>query len=111
MPLQPGATPERARLILAGWLDLPPASVLVVSSEPVDWPDTALGCPEPGMAYAQVVTPGFRITLEADGETYLVHTDLTRQAVVCTQAGAPAFPVIPVTPGSLDDGQPWMPVY
>jgi hypothetical protein len=110
-PVQAGATPEeRARLVLAGWLDLPVDSVVLVSSEPVDWPDAGLGCPLPGIAYAQVVTPGFRFTLEANGETYFVHTDLTQQAVVCTEAGAPAFPVIPVTPGSIDDGQPWMPV-
>jgi hypothetical protein len=111
-PLQPGATPEeRARLILAGWLDVSVDSIAVVSSQPVDWPDAGLGCPMSGAVYAQVVTPGLRFTLEANGETYFVHTDLTTQAVVCTEAGAPAFPVIPVTPGSIDDGQPWMPVY
>lgn len=111
-PLQPGATPEEsARLILAGWLDVSVDSIAFVSSEPVDWPDAGLGCPISGLAYAQVVTPGFRITLETGGREYFVHTDADQQAVVCTEQGTPAFPVIPVTPGSIDDGQPWMPVY
>jgi len=115
-PANPGATEpaldfeERARIALATGLDIAPGTIRVVSTERVDWPDAGLGCPQPGLAYAQVITPGYRLTLQSGDETYTVHTDLEGRAVVCTAEGIPAIPSIPVTPGEIDDGQPWMPV-
>ena len=38
------------------------------------WPDTSLGCPEPGYAYAKVMVPGYRFTFSYDGSLYEVHT-------------------------------------
>src|SRR5216683_5352553 len=38
-----------------------PASVLIQASQPVDWSDTSLGCPQRQLAYGQVITPGFLI--------------------------------------------------
>ena len=35
--------------------------------------DASLGIPDPGVDYASVVTPGYIIILEADGETYQYH--------------------------------------
>lgn len=31
----------------------------VLPFDPVEWSDTSLGCPMPGLVYAQVITPGF----------------------------------------------------
>ena len=56
----------------------------LVEVEPVEWPDASLGCPQPGGMYAQVVTPGFRVVLEAVGERYEYHSD-ARQRVVCCE--------------------------
>ncbi len=56
-----------------------------VSVEAVDWPDTSLGCPQPGMMYAQMVTPGFRVKLTVKGQTVEYHTDSGRRAVSCTK--------------------------
>lgn len=50
--------------------------------EAVDWPDTSLGCPKPGMFYAQVITPGYKITLEGGGKSYIYHSDYKR-VVLC----------------------------
>jgi hypothetical protein len=58
-------------------------ALIIVSAEPVDWPDTFLGCPVEGAAAAQVITPGFRVTVEYGGQTFVVHTDMTGQAVIC----------------------------
>lgn len=52
---------------------------------PVNWPDTSLGCPEPGRVYAAVVTPGYRIVLEHGGRRYRYHTDRTR-VKLCLEA-------------------------
>lgn len=60
---------------LAARLGISEAEIRVVSVEVVNWPDTSLGYPQPGYAYAQVITPGFRIQLEAKGQIYEYHSD------------------------------------
>jgi hypothetical protein len=47
--------------------------ILVV--EPVDWPDSCLGVASPGVACAQMITPGYRVILRANGSDYEYHTD------------------------------------
>jgi hypothetical protein len=47
--------------------------ITVVSVQPTEFPDASLGVPEPGKSYAQVVTPGFVIRLEANDEVYEYH--------------------------------------
>ena len=42
----------------------------VVSAASVTFPDGGLGCPEPGMIYTQVLTPGYRVVVEAGGREY-----------------------------------------
>ncbi len=61
-------------------------SLELVSVEAVEWPDASLGCPEPDMMYAQVVTPGYRIVLDAQGQAIELHTDAQQppQVVTCT---------------------------
>lgn len=58
---------------LAQLLGVSPDAITVVSVEEVTWPDTSLGCPQPGMMYTQVLTPGYRLVLEAGGKTYEYH--------------------------------------
>lgn len=67
---------------LASELGIPPEEIQVRSVEAAEWPDASLGCPEPGKAYAQVVTPGYRVILSAQGERYELHTDREGRAVV-----------------------------
>jgi hypothetical protein len=84
-PVQtPPANPAVAAAIahLAAELGLSPADVTILSVEEMQWPDSSLGCPQPGMMYAQVITPGYRVLLEANGETYAVHTDQKGSTVV-----------------------------
>jgi len=57
-------------------------SVKILDVEKVDWGDASLGNPEPGMMYAQVITPGFRMSLAADGGTYIFHTSMDRVVFV-----------------------------
>ena len=63
---------------LAKQLGISVESISVESVEQVDWPDASLGCPEPGKVYAQVITPGFRILLQANGKTYEYHSGANR---------------------------------
>jgi len=68
---------------LAQRLGLKPEAIQVVSVQAVDWPDTSLGCPEPGMMYAQVITPGYRVMLEAESRRYEYHTDTVHHVILC----------------------------
>jgi hypothetical protein len=42
---------------------LPAARLRVVSLEAVVWRDGALGCPQPGRLYPQVLMPGYRVRI------------------------------------------------
>ncbi len=47
--------------------------IVVESVDEAEFPDVSLGVPEPGKSYAQVITPGYIIRLEVDGETCAYH--------------------------------------
>ena len=64
-------------------LGVPPPTVQVVTMEPRDWPDSSLGCPQPDMLYAQVVTPGYMVLVEVSGERIEYHTDERGTVVRC----------------------------
>ena len=112
--VEPPAKAEQAirlaREDLARRLGLAPEAIRLVSVEAVEWSDTSLGCPQPGMMYAQVITPGFRVVLEAGGETYEYHTDAGRFVVLCGAEGLAIDPVplMPVAPHGIP-GKPRMP--
>ena len=58
--------------------NVPVDAITVVSAQPVEWRDSSLGCPIEGMMYAQVITPGYLIVLEANGQEYEYHASTTR---------------------------------
>jgi hypothetical protein len=68
----------QARADLAARENVSADEVEVVRVEAVDWPDASLGCPEPGMMYAQVITPGWRIVLRVGSREAIYHTDQRR---------------------------------
>lgn len=73
-----------AKAELAKRLDRPEDEIEVVLVEAREWSDASLGCPQPGMMYAQVVTPGYQIILSAKGETYDYRATSNR-VVLCEQ--------------------------
>lgn len=78
---------------LATRLDVPEDEVTVVSAEAVAWGDTSLGCPQPGMRYAQVVTDGTKTVLEHDGTIYDYHSGGERpDPFLCDQPDATDSP-------------------
>ena len=95
---------------LAQRLGVATGDITILSVEPVSWADTSLGCPAPGVVYAQVEVPGYRIELLARGEAHTYHTDRRDTVVLCEWRWPMSAPATP-KPGEIDDGQPWMPVY
>lgn len=77
---------------LAARLDIPTDQVTVVSVEFVQWRDSSLGCPQPGMVYAQVITPGYRIVLEAEGILFEYHTAKDRDSAFLCKSHPAAVP-------------------
>jgi hypothetical protein len=122
----PGDTypPELSGLIglattdLAGRLGVDESTINVALVEEVTWSDASLGCPDPDMSYAQVITDGLRILLESNGAVYDYRSGGVSDPALCEQkAAAPATPaatyeiteegeVVPVTVAGKDGDGP-----
>ncbi|MFO8080584.1 MAG: hypothetical protein R6V07_09780 [Armatimonadota bacterium] len=87
---------SQARQHLAQRLGIEPRDIYVGAVEEREWPSSALGVEEAGGMYAQVMTPGYRMVLEADGELYDYHTDMSGQV-------KPAGTVVPSAPAEGDE--------
>ncbi len=61
---------SNARMDLAERLGLDTGQITEVGVKPADFPDASLGAPVEDEMSAQVITPGWRIHLQAGGETY-----------------------------------------
>ena len=67
--------------------------VEVVLAEQSLWGDGSLGCPEPGMAYAQALVTGYWLVLEAAGTSYDFRADSSGRFRLCPPgAGTPPRP-------------------
>lgn len=62
---------------LARRRNVEPGRITPLGAQVVEWPDGSLGCPEAGRSYIAVITPGWRIVLQLDGQTIVYHTDAT----------------------------------
>ena len=59
--------------------------IFIRRAEAVTWNDGSLGCPEPGMAYPQVIVDGYWIELEHSGQIYDYRAGRGGQFKLCTQ--------------------------
>ena len=71
----PAEVEAAARKYLASELEVDEADLRLDSSESVQWSDASLGCPQEGMMYAQVITPGYRLVFDHAGTSHAVHTN------------------------------------
>jgi hypothetical protein len=75
---------QQAMADLASRLGIDSTEITVVRVVEVDWPDGSLGCPQPGMAYRQVLTNGSFIQLQVNDQTYNYHSGGSRAPFLCT---------------------------
>lgn len=68
---------------LASLLGVNSSDIRVVSTNPYNWPDSSLGCPEHGMNYAKAIVKGYRIVFETRNREYSYHTDSDQRFVPC----------------------------
>ena len=88
LAIEPGDSLEKKLVILAqedlvDRLGNDVESIHLVRIEAITWPYASLGCPQPNMFYAQVLTPGYRIVLEAGGEVSNYHTNMDAKVIFC----------------------------
>ncbi len=84
---------DAAKQDLAQRLGIDVAAIEVASVEAVTWPDGALGCPRPGMAYIQVLIDGLLILLRVGDQLYPYHSGNNQPPFLCEdQIGSHSFP-------------------
>jgi hypothetical protein len=66
---------EASRDALAKELGVEPSAIQLVQVTPQDWPDGCLGLGGPEESCLAVITPGYRVALEANGEQYTARTN------------------------------------
>lgn len=76
----PGLPPEAvlaAQQWLAAQLSVAVEQVQIIEVEQAEWTDSCLGLGGPNESCLQVITPGWRVVFEIDGQPYEVRTDET----------------------------------
>lgn len=79
----PDALLEKTKADMAAHENISAAEIQVLAAEKIDWPDGSLGCPKPGLVYAQAVTPGYKIVLRSPWSVYHYHCDSVQNFVLC----------------------------
>jgi hypothetical protein len=79
------AVGEQARAEAVRQLKAQPGEFTVVSVEPTQWTDSNLGCGKPGARAAQVMTNGYTVVLERQGQRHQVNV-AGKRAVMCDSA-------------------------
>lgn len=86
-PASPADEPEQIEAVdaaveaLAAQLGLEKEDIKLLKVEDAEWTDSCLGLGGPAESCLQVITPGYRVTLEAGGMLYLLRTDTTGSQV------------------------------
>ena len=83
---------EQAKTDLAQRLSISVTQISLVDATEVEWSDSSLGCPQPGMAYLQVITPGYRIRLKANAIVYEYHSNKDTYVIYCENRIPPIIP-------------------
>jgi hypothetical protein len=87
--------------------------VVLVGAERVTWSDGALGCPEPGQMYTQMLVAGYRVSAKTTAGQMLYHTDSHGTVVNCAaghfQTGPKQLPANPSDNGATPRTQPKTP--
>ena len=76
-----GAKEDLVRL-----LSIDPSQIELLEVNSVVWPDTSLGCPQPGMAYTQVQRDGALMRFDVESTIYEYHSGADRPPFLCRKS-------------------------
>jgi hypothetical protein len=85
VPPQSAAVVDAALTDAASHLNVSRDTLRVDQVESRDWPDSSLGCPQPGELYSQVVTPGFEVMIASGSHRLEYHTDTRSRVTLCSE--------------------------
>jgi hypothetical protein len=83
---------ERTKADLATRLSISAYEISLIELAETEWSDSSLGCPQPGMNYLQVITPGYRIVFQVNDQVYEYHSDKNTAFIYCADQIPPAIP-------------------
>ena len=73
---------KMAATLVAKRHELDVADIVVDTVEPMEWPDSSLGCPQPGQFYMQMITPGHKVKLHVGERVFFVH-EAKGRGIIC----------------------------
>ena len=98
---------EQAKEDLAQRLNISVTQISLIKAKPVVWPDSSMGCPQPGMAYLQIPDDGALIILQVGDTSYEYHNGGNRGLFLCENtykvpAITPNLDLFNLTPSKSD---------
>ena len=93
IPSIPGlpALIEKAKADLSQRISIQASQINVLEAEEVFWPDSSLGCPQPGTTYDQIQVPGYLIVLQANDEEFEYHANIHNYVLYCENPTPPVL--------------------
>jgi hypothetical protein len=79
----------KAKADLASRLAASVDDIMLLEATSVVWNDASLGCPQEGMLYAQVITPGYLIRLASGDQVFEYHASRGTTVVYCENPSPP----------------------
>lgn len=79
MPVPAGVSAARKQLAQA--LNIEESKILILTAFEKEWSDSCLGLGGPAESCAAAITPGFEVTMQAQGKTYVYRTNTAGTAV------------------------------
>jgi hypothetical protein len=80
---------EQAKQDLSQRFSISADQISVIQAREVTWPDSGLGCPQPGMMYLMVLSPGYQIILNAGAREYHYHAGHDAEVFYCANPSPP----------------------
>jgi len=74
---------------LAKRLNIATIQISLIEAKSVIWSNSSLGCPQPGMMYAEVLTPGYLIILSVNDKSYEYHAGKNPDVFLCENPTPP----------------------
>ncbi len=75
---------EIAKIDLADRLQIDTTAITVVHAQATTWNDSSLGCPDKGLVYLPVLTPGYQVVLAVGGAEYDYRLDVEGNLKLCS---------------------------
>ena len=102
---------EKAKEDLAQRLSISLDQISLVQATGVVWPNSSMGCPQPGMEYLQVPEDGALIILQAEGNMFEYHSGGRRGLFLCEKkyknpSPPPQIDITNLTPPTPDNSIP-----